>query len=170
MNVPLYIVSPECNEPRTTINLTSHIDLAPTIFSLAKSNEKFDYNFEGNNLIELFENPSVSMNEYVYFAQEWPWYPGVEKVRYASSGFFDGRFKYLRYYGVGGGVTNMGLEMTGKMEIKRTAPFDLVEHELYDLQEDPFELNNLGHTKSGNVSLTKKQFQRLNEIENKIGI
>jgi hypothetical protein len=91
-------------------------------------------------------------------------------VRYASSGFFDGRFKYARYYGVGGGVTNMGLEMTGKMEIKRNAPFDLVEHELYDLQEDPFELNNLGQTKSSKVSLTKKQFQRLYEIENKIGI
>ena len=56
------------------------------------------------------------------------------------------------------------------MEIKRNAPFDLVEHELYDLQEDPFELNNLGQTKSSKVSLTKKQFQRLYEIENKIGI
>ena len=64
----------------------------------------------------------------------------------------------------------MGLEMSGKMEIKRSAPFDLVEHELYDLQEDPFELNNLGHPKYGKARLTKKQFERLNEIENKIGI
>ena len=94
----------------------------------------------------------------------------MEKVRYASSGFFDGRYKYSRYYGVGGGVTNMGLEMSGKMEIKRSAPFDLVEHELYDLQEDPFELNNLGHPKYGKARLTKKQFERLNEIENKMGI
>ena len=170
MKVPLYIVSPECNGPRVTHNLTSHIDLTPTIFSLAKSNKNFEYNFEGNNLIDLFENPSVAINDYVYFAQEWPWYPGVEKVRYASSGFFDGRFKYLRYYGVGGGVTNMGLETSSKMKIKRTAPFDLFEHEFYDLQEDPFELNNLGHTKSGKKSLTKKQFKRLNDIENKIGI
>jgi arylsulfatase len=170
MNVPLYIVSPEWNGPRVTNNLTSHIDLAPTIFNLAGSNKKFEYKFEGKNLIDILDNPSVPIREYVYFAQEWPWYPGVEKVRYASSGFFDGRFKYARYYGVGGGVTNMGLEMTGKMEIKRNAPFDLVEHELYDLQEDPFELNNLGQTKSSKRSLTKKQFQRLYEIENKIGI
>ena len=170
MNVPLYIVSPEWNGPRETNNLTSHIDLAPTIFNLAGSNKKFEYKFEGKNLIDILDNPSVPIREYVYFAQEWPWYPGVEKVRYASSGFFDGRFKYARYYGVGCGVTNMGLEMTGKMEIKRNAPFDLVEHELYDLQEDPFELNNLGQTKSSKVSLTKKQFQRLYEIENKIGI
>jgi len=60
--------------------------------------------------------------------------------------------------------------MKGKMKIKRNAPFDLVEHELYDLQEDPFELNNLGHTKSNKVILTKKKFQRLNEIENEIGV
>ena len=56
------------------------------------------------------------------------------------------------------------------MEIKRSAPFDLVEHELYDLQEDPFELYYLGHPKYGKARLTKKQFERLNEIENKIGI
>jgi arylsulfatase A-like enzyme len=163
-------VSPEWNVPRVTHNLTSHIDLAPTIFNLAAPNKNFEYSFKGNSLIDLLEDPSEAIREYVYFAQEWPWYPGVEKVRYASSGFFDGRFKYARYYGVGGGVTNLGLEMKGKMKIKRNAPFDLVEHELYDLQEDPFELNNLGHTKSSKVILTKKQFQRLNEIENELGV
>ena len=64
----------------------------------------------------------------------------------------------------------MGLEMSGKMKIKRSASFDLVEHESYDLQEDPNELNNLGHPKSGKARLTEKQFERLNEIENKMGI
>ena len=170
MNVPLYIVSPEWNLPRVTHNLTSHIDLAPTIFNLAAPNKKFEYSFKGNSLIDLLEDPSEAIREYVYFAQEWPWYPGVEKVRYASSGFFDGRFKYARYYGVGGGVTNLGLEMKGKMKIKRDAPFDLVEHELYDLQEDPFELNNLGHTKSSKVILTERQYQRLNQIEKELGV
>jgi len=165
MKVPLYIVSPEWSEPRFTNSLTSHIDLARTIIDLAGGFQSEVCPFEGVSLLSILNNPKASVRDNVFFAQEWPWYPGVEKVRYANSGFFDGRYKYSRYYGVGGGVTNKGKILGSKMKIKKNAPFDQFEHELYDLQEDPYELINLGHEKNRRMGLVKQNFEKLAAIE-----
>ena len=165
MKVPLYIVSPEWSEPRFTNSLTSHIDLARTIIDLAGGFQSEVCPFEGVSLLSILNNPKASVRDNVFFAQEWPWYPGVEKVRYANSGFFDGRYKYSRYYGVGGGVTNKGKILGSKMKIKKNAPFDQFEHELYDLQEDPYELINLGHEKNRRMGLVKQNYEKLAAIE-----
>ena len=51
------------------------------------------------------------------------------------------------------------------MKIKKNAPFDQFEHELYDLQEDPYELINLGHEKNRRMGLVKQNFEKLAAIE-----
>ena len=114
MKVPLYITTPDMNFSQITKSLSSHIDLARTIIDLAGGSDRQLEKFEGKSLTRLLNDPSKTVRNSVYFAQEWPWYPGVEKVRYANTGYFDGKIKYSRYYGIGGGVTNLGLKNNKK--------------------------------------------------------
>ena len=62
-------------------------------------------------------------------------------------------------------MTNKGQILGSKMKIKKNAPFDQFEHELYDLQEDPYELINLGHEKNRKMGLVKQNFEKLAAIE-----
>ena len=61
----------------------------------------------------------------------------MEKVRYASSGVFDGRHKYCRYYGIGGGVSNLGVSLGDSMLFGPDADFDDHDHEWYDHDDRP---------------------------------
>ena len=63
-----------------------------------------------------------------------------------ASGIFDGRYKYCRYYGVGGGNDASGhTTLTGDSHAvrPRCQSFEDHDHELYDLHEDPHEIVNL---------------------------
>ena len=166
MKVPLYITTPDMNFSQITKSLSSHIDLARTIIDLAGGSDRQLEKFEGKSLTRLLNDPSKTVRNSVYFAQEWPWYPGVEKVRYANTGYFDGKIKYSRYYGIGGGVTNLGLVNNKKMRVTKNSNFDDFEHELYDLSEDPHEINNIGYKKNSNKKILKRYFNNLNELEN----
>ena len=57
----------------------------------------------GESILLRDRRPTATVRDDV-FSHRWPWYPGVEQTRYASSGIFDGRYKYCRYYGIGGGT------------------------------------------------------------------
>ena len=96
------------------------------------------------------------------------WYPGVEKVRYANTGYFDGKINYSRYYGIGGGVTNLGLKNNKKMRVTKDSKFDDFEHELYDLSVDPYEINNIGYKRNSNKKFLKRYFNNLNELESSL--
>jgi hypothetical protein len=66
-------------------------------------------------------------------------------VRYALRGFFDGRTKYARYYGVGGGKPSSGLwgKSPGTKLFDVDCSIDDQDHEWYDHDTDPLELVNL---------------------------
>jgi arylsulfatase A-like enzyme len=79
---------------------------------------------------------------------------------------FDGRFKYVRYYGVGGGVDSVGqgLPWAPDMTVGPDSdPWDQ-EHELYDLEEDPGELVNLAADPSRAKEVWDR-FEHLRELE-----
>ena len=61
--------------------------------------------------------------------------PRINHTRYAIRGFFDGRTKYARYYGVGGGKPSSGLwgKDPGHKLYDVDADFADQEHEWYDL-------------------------------------
>lgn len=124
--------------------------------------------FVGESLSPVFENSSAKIRDYVLFNQEWPWYPGVEQCRYASSGIFDGINKYCRYYGLGGGFDTQG-NQNGEPEMLfgRDAAFDDHDHEMYDLQEDPHELVNLAVDRSRREEVRSK-FSELRSIEHEM--
>ena len=105
MRIPLYINAPGITDAGTqTDALSCHIDLARTIAEFGGVDVGDTPTLVGESLSPLFDDQSAKIRDNVLFSQEWPWYSGVETRRYASSGIFDGRYKYCRYYGVGGGA------------------------------------------------------------------
>ena len=52
------------------------------------------------------------------------------------------------------------------MRVTKDSNFDDFEHELYDLSEDPYEINNIGYKKNSNKKILKTYFNNLNELEN----
>jgi hypothetical protein len=76
----------------------------------------------------------------------------------------DGKCKYARYYGVGGGFDRVGRPWPTPKRVDVDAGFDEHEHELYDLQEDPHELVNLAHD-PGRRTEVREWFQRLRAEE-----
>ncbi len=90
----------------------------------------------------------------------------INQTRYAIRGFFDGRTKYARYYGIGGGKPGTGLwgKDPGHKLFDVDAAFADQEHEWYDHQEDPHELVNLAHDRARRAEL-KDNYHRLQEYE-----
>ncbi|MGA9277417.1 sulfatase family protein, partial [Ilumatobacter sp.] len=165
MRIPLYVVAPELTTPKSQCDaVTSHVDLAATVAELGGVDVDDTPSLVGTSLLPLFNDPSRTLQDYILFAQDWPWYGGVEMTRYASSGIFDGRYKYCRYYGVGGGHDVAGLPLPGEKVYDVDADFDDHDHELYDLQEDPHEIVNLAHDRGRRTDL-RRRFDELMDIE-----
>ena len=77
--------------------------------------------------------------DHVLFAHDSAHTKLVQQTRYAIRGMFDGRYKYARYYGVGGGKPSDDpfYKRPTTKQYDVDADFDDQDHELYDLQEDP---------------------------------
>ena len=90
-------------------------------------------------------NPPVLVRDHVLFRQEQGWHRSCLPLNFALGGYFDGTTKYVRYFGTGGGVDNIGRGLSWLPTMRVPAdgdPWDM-EHELYDLGEDPGEMVNL---------------------------
>jgi len=165
MRIPLYVYAPGITTAGSkTAAMMSHVDLARTIATLGGVPDDAVADWPGRNLTELFSSPDQPGRSEILFAQDWAWYNDLVDTRYASRGFFDGRFKYCRYYGIGGSSTTRGIPITSPKRYDIDAAFDDHEHEYYDLQEDPHELVNLAMDRGRRAEL-RKQFDRLLDLE-----
>ncbi|MFP3986193.1 sulfatase-like hydrolase/transferase [Streptomyces sp. E11-3] len=165
MRVPCYVKAPGITRPGTTTDaLASHVDLASTICSLAGAAPA--PSFRGTDLTPVFGDPTASVRDFVLFAQDAVHTRRIQRTRYANRGIFDGRYKYARYFGVGGGLPADRGEAPrpSKMLYGADAAFDDNDHELYDLQEDPHELVNLAMDQGRRAEL-RERFERLRAIE-----
>ena len=123
-------------------SLSSHVDLARTICAFAGADP--DPGMQGVDLGPLVADPTVHVRDHVLFAHATAHTTNIRATRWAIRGVFDGRHKYARYYGVGGGLPND--DLTGvptPMLYGPDAAFEDQEHEWYDQHEDPHELVNL---------------------------
>ncbi|MHB8464197.1 MAG: sulfatase-like hydrolase/transferase [Acidimicrobiales bacterium] len=158
MRVPLYVRIPGASPGRTDA-LGSHADLATTIVALAGGDVD---GMPGSDLAPVFADPAASVRDHVLFAMDTAHTERINHTRYAVRGFFDGRHKYARYYGVGGGIpaTGLGGRRQGSKVFDVDARFEDQDHEWYDHDDDPHELVNLAADDSRRAEL-REQYERL---------
>jgi arylsulfatase len=162
MNVPLYVRVPGVTRAgSTTTAMGTHVDLATTISALAGVRHE---SLKGVDLAPVFADPAASVRDHVLFAQDSAHTKRIQQTRYALRGYFDGRWKYTRYYGVGGGLPSEDPTATGPKLFDVDADFDDQDHELYDLQEDPGELANLALDR-GRREEVRRHFAELRALE-----
>ncbi|RJL34167.1 sulfatase-like hydrolase/transferase [Bailinhaonella thermotolerans] len=162
MRIPLYVRVPGVTAGGSrTDALSSSVDVARTICALAGAAQD---SCAGVDLTPVLRDPSARVREHVLFAHDMAYYGSCLTLRYAVRGIFDGRHKYARYYGVGGGTDQFGRPSKGPKLFGADAAAEDCDHELYDTWEDPHELVNLAMDR-GRRAEVREWFGRLRAIE-----
>ena len=166
MNVPLYAKVPGVTAPGSvTSSLSSHVDLASTIASIAGVDAASAVTLQGVDLSPMFADPARRVRDHVLYAMDSAHTTAIRSTRYAIRGVFDGRYKYARYYGVGGGIPNDDFSRAPSEKLYGVeAAFDDQDHELYDLAEDPGELVNLANDRARRTEV-RERFAELRDLE-----
>jgi arylsulfatase A-like enzyme len=164
MKVPAVVRAPgRTPAAGVTRALSSHVDLARTICGLAGVEPA--PGMRGVDLGPVLADPAASVRDRVLFCHASAHTVNIRATRWSIRGYFDGRYKYARYFGVGGGLPND--DLSGKatpMLYGPDAAFEDHEHELYDLHDDPHELVNLAHDRGRRPEL-RRHFAELLALE-----
>lgn len=181
LRTPLLIAYPGHIQPGSVCNkLVQNIDYAPTFLDLAGISKPKE--LPGRSLTPLFkagDKVKGWRNSIYYHYYDYPTYHMVRK----HDGVRTDRYKLIHFYGAGGldavkenkyqrqpGTREHGcmtyLTSLGYFEPKDSA---VNYNELYDLQADPHELNNL-YGKPGYEKVTKQLQKQLNDYRKSIGV
>lgn len=181
LRTPLLIAYPGHIQPGSVCNkLVQNIDYAPTFLDLAGISKPKE--LPGRSLTPLFkagDKVKEWRNSIYYHYYDYPTYHMVRK----HDGVRTDRYKLIHFYGAGGldavkenkyqrqpGTREHGcmtyLTSLGYFEPKDSA---VNYNELYDLQADPHELNNL-YGKPGYEKITKQLQKQLNDYRKSIGV
>lgn len=181
LRTPLLIAYPGHIQPGTVCNkLVQNIDYAPTFLDLAGISKSKE--LPGRSLTPLFkagDKVKGWRNSIYYHYYDYPTYHMVRK----HDGVRTDRYKLIHFYGEGGldavkenkyqrqpGTREHGcmtyLTSLGYFEPKDSA---VNYNELYDLQADPHELNNL-YGKPGYEKITKQLQKQLTDYRKSIGV
>ena len=181
LRTPLLIAYPVHIQPGTVCNkLVQNIDYAPTFLDLAGISKPKE--LPGRSLTPLFkagDKVKGWRNSIYYHYYDYPTYHMVRK----HDGVRTDRYKLIHFYGAGGldavkenkyqrqpGTREHGcmkyLTSLGYFEPKDSA---VNYNELYDLQADPHELNNL-YGKPGYEKITKQLQKQLTDYRKSIGV
>lgn len=114
--IPFLIKGPGISEGTVDLNPVSHVNITPTILDMMGVN--IPQVIEGKSLVEELENSEMRVNDYIFmefgrYENDQDGYGGLQLMR----GVFDGRYKL---------AVNL-----------------LSTDELYDIENDPQEMNNL---------------------------
>lgn len=181
LRTPLLIAYPGHIQPGSVCNkLVQNIDYAPTFLDLAGVSKPKE--LPGRSLTPIFkagDKVKGWRNSIYYHYYDYPTYHMVRK----HDGVRTDRYKLIHFYGEGGldavkenkyqrqpGTREHGcmtyLTSLGYFEPKDSA---VNYNELYDLQADPHELNNL-YGKPGYEKITKQLQKQLNDYRKSIGV
>ncbi len=173
MHVPLIIYHPEYEGGRSIRSVTSHIDLATTFIHMtglsAERKAEVAAGLPGKNLMELIDGTSQSVRRGALFCNELISTTMARAVRDESGAIryftFDTsvrglvraaiteRYKFARYFG---GNFNTPTTMEALLRDN--------DIELYDLETDPGELNNLALDPEANAELIMEMNELMNEL------
>lgn len=181
LRTPLLIAYPGHIQPGSVCNkLVQNIDYAPTFLDLAGISKPKE--LPGRSLTPIFKDGDKVKgwrNSIYYHYYDYPTYHMVRK----HDGVRTDRYKLIHFYGAGGldavkenkyqrqpGTREHGcmtyLTSLGYFEPKDSA---VNYNELYDLQADPHELNNL-YGKPGYEKITKQLQKQLTDYRKSIGV
>lgn len=181
LRTPLLIAYPGHIQPGTVCNkLVQNIDYAPTFLDLAGISKPKE--LPGRSLTPIFkagDKVKGWRNSIYYHYYDYPTYHMVRK----HDGVRTDRYKLIHFYGEGGldavkennyqrqpGTREHGcmtyLTSLGYFEPKDSA---VNYNELYDLQADPHELNNL-YGKPGYEKITKQLQKQLTDYRKSLGV
>lgn len=181
LRTPLLIAYPGHIQPGSVCNkLVQNIDYAPTFLDLASISKPKE--LPGRSLTPIFkagDKVKGWRNSIYYHYYDYPTYHMVRK----HDGVRTDRYKLIHFYGEGGldavkenkyqrqpGTREHGcmtyLTSLGYFEPKDSA---VNYNELYDLQADPHELNNL-YGKPGYEKITKQLQKQLTDYRKSIGV
>ena len=181
LRTPLLIAYPGHIQPGSVCNkLVQNIDYAPTFLDLAGVSKPKE--LPGRSLTPIFkagDKVKGWRNSIYYHYYDYPTYHMVRK----HDGVRTDRYKLIHFYGAGGldavkenkyqcqpGTREHGcmtyLTSLGYFEPKDSA---VNYNELYDLQADPHELNNL-YGKPGYEKITKQLQKQLTDYRKSIGV
>lgn len=181
LRTPLLIAYPGHIQPGTVCNkLVQNIDYAPTFLDLAGISKPKE--LPGRSLTPIFkagDKVKGWRNSIYYHYYDYPTYHMVRK----HDGVRTDRYKLIHFYGAGGldavkenkyqrqpGTREHGcmtyLTSLGYFEPKDSA---VNYNELYELQADPHELNNL-YGKPGYEKITKQLQKQLTDYRKSIGV
>ena len=139
LNTPLIMMLPDGFERRGEITeMVQNIDYAPTFLELAGLEVPAD--IQGESFLPLLkgEKPENWRNAIYYHFYEYP----AEHMVKRHYGVRDNRYKLIHFYN------------------------DIDKWELYDLQEDPHEMNNI-YGKPGTEEITKRMMEELKKQQEK---
>lgn len=181
LRTPLIVSYPGHTKPGSVCNrLVQNIDYAPTFLALAGVSQPKD--MPGRSLVPVLDNGDNVKNwrqSIYYHYYDYPTYHMVRK----HDGVRTDRYKLIHFYGKGGldavpenkyqnvpgtreYATLKGLESIGYFEPKDEA----VDYcELYDLQADPHEQNNI-FGKPGTENITKQLQRELNKYRKTLAV
>lgn len=189
IHVPLVIVHPEFEGGKSVNALTSSLDLTPTFVDFTKATESDKKatmgTIQGKSLMPLLENPKAEMNALrdgaLFLFSDLQMVDATGQVttkvdaagntvpdykmdlskRGILRGIVDGRYKFARYFA----PNNFNTPTTFEMLLENN------DIELYDLKNDPEEMDNLGSNPEKNKDLIMTMNAKLNGlIEKEVGI
>lgn len=132
---PLIIRYPTLIEAGSVNNdLVQNIDFAPTFLDLAGT--KIPHDMQGMSLLPLFSNDNSKWRDALYY--HYYEYPGIHMVK-RHFGVRTKRYKLIHFY------------------------YDVDEWELYDLEKDPQEMNNI-YDNPDYAEVRKQMHKRLEEL------
>jgi arylsulfatase A-like enzyme len=148
INIPLAIANPVLfPAPQTTSALASLVDLMPTLATLANVPNREAWVFKGVDLTPVLQNPTATVQDAVLFTfdDQNAGSPNPQSIVQQPNhirAIFDGRWKYARYFDPAGTAAS--------------------QYELYDLQTDPDEMQNLA---GQNTTKQAEMAQKLAALE-----
>lgn len=180
IRVPLYIVHPDYEGGKRISAITCHMDLAPTFVDMANMSddekETIAGDLAGHSLLDLMDGTKTSVREGSLFCFEMLSFTAMQinvdeageeevsfdtSVRGVARGLVTEKYKFVRYFSPVGFNTPTTIEQ-------------LLSHndiQLFDLKNDPEELNNLAADPAKNEALIMDLNAQLNRlIEKEIGI
>ena len=173
IHVPLYIVHPEYEGGRRISALTSHLDLAPTLLDMTglpeEEKEELSQGLPGSSLMPLLDGSKESVRDGALFCYESLLMSAIQvevgpdrsmttQIDFSSRGMVRGLitedYKFVRYFSP--------LEFHTPTTLEELYAQNDVQ--LFDLKQDPEELNNLAADPEANGELILALNAQLNEL------